>query len=209
MYYFHGLAGDQSAADIDSQLDDICFLVRILDHLLQGMQQFHPEINIPAIAVRYVAQILTRNNVGACIQLPHHYVLLNQLFHLLLVMRRDALLRDGLREQKVCFILTSGDRNFFEDRPLEISSRKLPLNFKDTAIAALTELPYKGPSRPDSVQFRLCHVHQSFLFYPASTHITGRTVPPESVKFARCRLGMDARSTKYPSRNHHQHVPPY
>ena len=135
--------------------------------------------------------------------------LLNQLFHLLLVMRRDALLRDGLREQKVCFILTSGDRNFFEDRPLEISSRKLPLNFKDTAIAALTELPYKGPSRPDSVQFRLCHVHQSFLFYPASTHINGRTVPPESVKFARCRLGMDARSTKYPSRNHHQHVPPY
>lgn len=80
--------------------------------------------------------------------------------------------------------------------------------FSAAASAFLGRLLLK-PSRPDSVQFRLCHVHQSFLFYPASTHITGRTVPPESVKFARCRLGMDARFTKYPSRNHRQHVPPY
>ena len=80
--------------------------------------------------------------------------------------------------------------------------------FSAAASAFLGRLLLK-PSRPDSVQFRLCHVHQSFLFYPASTHITGRTVPPEYVKFARCRLGMDARSTKYPSRNYRQHVPPY
>ena len=92
------LTGEQRIAEAKTQLQDGHFLIIGAQDMLQGLQQLHADINIPANAVRvlHALHIVTGDHVPASVQLLRQGVLVDEPLHLVFVMGGNIFLAEGL-----------------------------------------------------------------------------------------------------------------
>ena len=92
------LTGEQCIAEAQPQLQNGHFLIIGAQDMLQGLQQLHADINIPADAVRvlHALHIVTGNHVPASVQLLRQGIFVDQFPHLVFVMGGNIFLAEGL-----------------------------------------------------------------------------------------------------------------
>ena len=92
------LTGEQRIAEAKTQLQDGRLMVVNAQNLLQGLQQLHADINIPAnaVCVLHALHIVTGNHVPAAVQLLRQGIFVDQFPHLVFVMGGNIFLAEGL-----------------------------------------------------------------------------------------------------------------
>ena len=163
----------QGAAHIQSQPDHLAFVIPVFQPELQGRQQLHADIDIPADAVVVLnrPQILAVHHVGVFSQLLHEGIFPHQILHPFLKMGGDAFAVIALGIQLRYFRLVLGDRQLFQRRPLHSHIRQGSLNFIHPAKAALAQLANNLPARETDVVKFLGHPTSLHFFFILAHHI--------------------------------------
>ena len=177
------MAAIQRAAQIQAQADHPALVIPVIQPDLQGLQQLHADIDVPADAVIMLdrPQILAVYHIGIFPQLLHEGIFPHQLLHLLLKVGSDAGTVIPLGIQFFDFPRIPGNRQLFQGCPLHRAVRQGALYLIHPAEAALAQLADHFPPGPGYIYDFLHQNHLPLLFILPNAAHNDRDIVPAAV----------------------------